>query len=150
MLRGFLARSTEISTHLIWKSFDMSLHGYTDETKIVNDTSTNIFLNLQVERKIQRITIQSRLTEHCNQSKRTTLQSLNEVPVRMVFYQLPTSTAVSRLRQQLRIRNRTLVYKSIQRETWARFPLDEYLRAKRLFLLSRELSAGTNDGSIQF
>ena len=30
-----------------------------------------------------------------------------------------------------------------------RFPLDEF-RAKRLFLLSHELSAGTNDGSIQF
>ena len=31
-----------------------------------------------------------------------------------------------------------------------RFPLDEFLRAKRLFLLSHELSTGTNDGSIQF
>ena len=31
-----------------------------------------------------------------------------------------------------------------------RFPLDEFLRAKRPFLLSHELSAGTDDGSIQF
>ena len=39
-----------------------------------------------------------------------------------------------------------------QVETWLKghFPLDEFLRAKRLFLLSHELSAGTNDGSIQF
>ena len=31
-----------------------------------------------------------------------------------------------------------------------RFRLDEFLRAKQVFLLSCELSAGTNDGSIQF
>ena len=31
-----------------------------------------------------------------------------------------------------------------------RFPPDEFLRAKQFFLLSHELSAGTNDGAIQF